>query len=427
MEKILTNNNENERVAPFVHTGFMNVVVMLEHRFNSTPDGKVWTQTMFPHSFWKRYLEVFDHVRVVARVREVPSVLSDWKRADGEGVSFAAVPYYVGLSQYLQRARQVRRAAQNAVDANDAVILRVPSTIASCVQPMLHKIGHPYAVEVVGDPYDVFAPGSIRHPLRPFMRWLFPRKLQRDCAGACAAAYVTEHALQRRYPPGLNAFSTHYSSVELPDAAFTTLPRIPQQDVSSFTLINVGTMDQLYKAQNVLIDAVAACVQEGLDLKLILLGNGKHKAELEAQAATLGLGKQVCFRGKLAAGEAVRAELDQADIFVLPSHQEGLPRAMIEAMARGLPCIGSSVGGIPELLPSEDMVPPGNVAALAQKIREIVADPKRMASMSARNLEKAQNYRDEFLRERRIKFYRYVREKTEAWLLSQSRKQAKLI
>jgi glycosyltransferase involved in cell wall biosynthesis len=394
----------------------MKVVITLEHRFDRTPDGAVWTIVTCPYSFWQRYLEVFDGVVVVARVRDVPSVPPDSKRADGEGVSFAAVPYFIGPWQYLQRSRQVHRAAENAVGVDDAVILRIPSTIASCVQPMLRKNGHPYGVEVVGDPYDVFAPGSIKHPLRPLMRWLFPRDLRRECAAACAGAYVTEHALQRRYPPALNAFSTHYSSVELPDAAFRSLPRIPHEDTKSFTLIAVGTMDQLYKAQNVLIDAVAVCVKSGLDLKLILVGDGERRPELEQQVIALDIEKQVFFRGKLAAGEAVRTELDESDIFVLPSYQEGLPRAMIEAMARALPCIGSTVGGIPELIPSEDMVLPGDAAALASKIREVVTNPKRMATMSARNLEKAQNYRDEVLQKRRIKFYRYVRDKTQTWI-----------
>jgi glycosyltransferase involved in cell wall biosynthesis len=89
---------------------------------------------------------------------------------------------------------------------------------------------------------------------------------------------------------------------------------------------------------------------------------------------------------------------------------------MVEAMARALPCIGSTVGGIPELLPPEDMIPPGDVGALANKIREVVTNPERMARMSARNLEKAKDYRDEVLCDRRNEFYRYVREMTEAWL-----------
>jgi len=92
-------------------------------------------------------------------------------------------------------------------------------------------------------------------------------------------------------------------------------------------------------------------------------------------------------------------------------------------MARGLPCIGSNVGGIPELIPTEDMVPAGDVAALAMKIREVVSDNQRMENMSIRNLEKAKNYRNEVLRDRRNTFYRYLKEKTQAWTLNQNHSQ----
>jgi len=394
----------------------MNVVVTLEQRFDRTPDGKVWTQVAFPHSFWMRYLEVFDRVRVVARILEVPSALPDWKRADGEGVSFAGVPDYLGPWQYLQKAPQVERAARNAVAPNDAVILRVSSQIATCIQPMLKEENHPYAVEVVADPYDVFAPGAVKHPLRPFFRWWFPRGLRYQCARACAAAYVTESALQCRYPTASGVFSTHYSSVELPNSAFAVAPRYDDRHKQPFTLISVGTLAQLYKAPDVLIDAVASCVQSGLNLKLVLIGDGKYRSELEARSQAHGIADRICFLGQLSAGDAVRAQLDRADLFILPSRQEGLPRAMIEAMARSLPCIGSTVGGIPELLPAEDMVSPGDATALANKIREVVTNPERMARMSARNLEKAKDYRDEVLRERRNQFYSYVREMTEIWL-----------
>jgi glycosyltransferase involved in cell wall biosynthesis len=148
---------------------------------------------------------------------------------------------------------------------------------------------------------------------------------------------------------------------------------------------------------------------------VLFAGDGKHRPELQARAAALGLGNDVVFHGRLPAGERVRALLDQADAFVLPSRAEGLPRAMIEAMARALPCIGSTVGGIPELLPPEDLVPPGDAAALARKIREVLTDPERLAQMSARNVQKAKEYSEDVLRARRLAFYRQVREKTEAW------------
>jgi glycosyltransferase involved in cell wall biosynthesis len=94
---------------------------------------------------------------------------------------------------------------------------------------------------------------------------------------------------------------------------------------------------------------------------------------------------------------------------------------MLEAMARALPCIGSTVGGIPELLLPEDMVLPGNVNALARKIREVVTDPERMARMSARNLAKAGEYSDKALGPRRTSFYQHLRAETTRWLQARGR------
>jgi glycosyltransferase involved in cell wall biosynthesis len=392
----------------------MNVVVSTEHRFDRTPDGAVWTQTMFARPFWSRYLHIFDHVRVVARVREVARVPETWQRADGDGVSFAALPCYIGPLQYLRQRRRLTEAALAAVGPADAVIFRAPSAIAARIEPALRRAGRPYGVEVLGDPYDVFAPGAVRHPLRPFFRWWFPRQLRRLCTGAAATGYVTERALQRRYPPAPQSFTTSYSDVELAEGTFATAPRTPRSE-GTWTLVSVGSLAQMYKAPDVQIDAAARLVKEGLDLRLVLVGDGRHRSELEARAAALGMTERVVFRGQLTAGAAVRAELNAADVFLMPSRTEGMPRAMIEAMARGLPCIGSTMGGIPELLPPEDMASPGDVAALAAVIRAVVTDPERMARMSARNLSRAQAYREDELRARRTGFYRALREYTEAW------------
>jgi glycosyltransferase involved in cell wall biosynthesis len=386
----------------------MRVCVALEERFAGTPDGTVWTVGPMAYAFWQRYLDVFDEVRVLARVRPGEAAPAQAQRADGAGVRFVWLPYYVGPWQYLRQARQVQRVVRAAIVPGDAGILRVGSNVGNWAAARLHRLGLPYGVEVVQDPFDAYAPGACRHTLRPFFRAWLTHQLRQQCQRACAAAYVTQHALQQRYPPHPAAFTTHYSSIDLPRAAFVAAPRPPRPGMRPFTLVMVGMLHQLHKAPDVLIDAVALCVRDGLDLRLHLVGDGEYRAELEQRAARHGLEQRVCFRGQLPAGPAVHAVLDEADLFVLPSRHEGLPRALIEAMARGLPCLGSTVGGFAELLPPTDMVPPGDATALAHAIQAVAASPQRQAAMAARNLERARAYEAEQLRARRVAFYQQV-------------------
>ena len=391
----------------------MNIIVPCDHHFERTPDGRVWTNGTCAYPLWTRYLAVFDAVRVVARIRDVPELAPHRQPADGPGVAFHAVPDFVGPRQFLSRAPRVLAAIRAAFHGGEAVILRA-GLIGDFVERSVRRRHQPYGVEVVADPWDTFSPGAFRHPLRGYFRQRSAQKLRRQCAQACAVAYVTEHALQRRYPPAAGAFATFYSDVELSETAFAPAPRCYSAGTTR-RLVYVGTLAQLYKAPEVLIDAVATGRRDGLDIELVLIGSGRYQNELAARASAHGLNGSVQFRGQLATPAAVREELDRANLFVLPSRQEGLPRAMVEAMARALPCIGSTVGGIPELLPAEDMMPPGDVPALAAKIREVITDPARLARMSARNLAKAREYAPEVLAARREPFYRYVREQTEAW------------
>jgi glycosyltransferase involved in cell wall biosynthesis len=85
-------------------------------------------------------------------------------------------------------------------------------------------------------------------------------------------------------------------------------------------------------------------------------------------------------------------------------------------MACGLPCIGSTAGGIPELLPAEALVPSGDVQALYERIAEVANDPTRMKRMAAENLVRAYDFRSEVMQARRSEFYREVRRVTEGWL-----------
>lgn len=392
----------------------MRVTVTLEYRFSYLPDGSLWTATTFPYRFWRRYLEVFDEVQIVARARAVDAVPETWQQATGPGVSVLPVPYYVGPFEYLKRWRAVERRVSSSFSPGDAILLRMSSRIGTILRKVTDRIGYPYGVEVVADPYDVFAPGAIRHPLRPLFRYGGYYGLRKACRDAVAAAYVTEEALQRRYPGGDNTYMTGFSDVELPDDLFVTEPRVCAEVPRSFRLVMVGGLNQLYKAPHVLVDAMKE-VCASLDAHLTFIGGGQYIPFLRERAAAGNVGDRISFAGELPAGAAIIGALDDADLFVLPSFQEGLPRAMVEAMARGLPCVGSSVGGIPELLSGEDVVPAGDASALARKIIEVGSNATRLTAMSVRNLTRARDFTEEPIRRRRVAFYRELRDRTEQY------------
>ncbi|MGO4883541.1 MAG: glycosyltransferase [Bryobacteraceae bacterium] len=412
----------------------MRVLVSLEHRFRRTPDGAVWTQTAYRYDFWRRYLEVFDGVQVLARVLDVPGVSRDWHPSDGDGVTFDPVRHYIGPVRYAISYRGIRAAARNAITLGTAVVMRVPSFLAAHLTPALYATGQPFGVEVVGDPLDTFRPGCVRHPLRPFLRWWLPRQLREQCARASAVAYVTKFALQARYPcrafgVGIsdvqlpaeairvedNVLATHYSSVELSIAECLNREARSMPD-RALRLVTVASLEQRYKGVEYLLSAVDICRKAGLELSLTVIGDGKHRRELQRLAENLGVDGRVTFRGQVPSGDMVQHELDQSDIFVLASLTEGLPRAMVEAMARALPSIGTAVGGIPELLDPEDLVPPRDATALAAKIMEVARDRGRMARMSARNLLRARDYSDPVLREHRLAFYRHLHQVMSEWM-----------
>lgn len=390
------------------------VVVVLENRFERTPDGKVWSTVAFGHEFWTRYLEVFDEVLVAARVRDVAHLTADAIRSDGPRVTFLPIPYYVGVVDFLKKRRRVHEALKAALVHGRAIIVRAPSILAEPLLAHCQRLRYPYGLEVVGDPQDVFAAGSVRSPLRPLLRVVMPRRLRKQCARASTVAYVEGRVLPKRYPAPSALHQTVYSSIQLHDEAFVPEPRAISL-TATIKLISVGSLEQLYKGIDVLIEAIALCRSAGFALRLTVVGDGRQRKALEELARQRDLGELVTFVGKIASPDLVRDQLDSADIFVLPSRAEGLPKALIEAMARGLPCVATNVGGIPELLAEEDMVPPGDPAALAAVLTRLIRDPRLRATRAARNLQVSRRYHDSEIYPKRDAHYRALGVLTQQW------------
>lgn len=386
----------------------MRLLVTTEARYLRARDGTVFTSGLYDRRFFDRYLTVFDEVCVLARVTPSSLKTAPDPRSvvEDDLVRVHALPDYRGALGSVRRARDVSRLSHLAVQRVDAVMLRAPGFVSQVTHRALGDL--PYGVEVVGDPAEVFRRGASRHPARALIRRYYTSSLVRMTASADVVGYVSSMVLPDRYPaPGARATRV-YSSVSLgPDSFLARGDR--ERPVRS--LVTVASLEQPYKGVDVLLAALTLLPE---DVTLTVVGDGSLRRELGELALRLGLGDRVTFRGNLPGPEAVRDVLGAADAFVLASRTEGLPRAMLEAMAAGLPCVGTRVGGIPELLPTEVLCAPGDPGGLAARLAHLVADQRAAARLGARLQEHARSYAADVLQHRRNELLTVLRERTGA-------------
>ncbi|MBN1877739.1 MAG: glycosyltransferase family 4 protein [Anaerolineae bacterium] len=402
----------------------MELFVATEARFHVS-NGKITAESGTQNlEFWNRYLDVFDKVTVVARFND--NVFTNNETQIGPNVSLAPLPDYTGPSQYLRKARAITKRLECLCSGQNSFIARVPGNIGTLLTARLQRLNWPYGVEVVGDPYDVFSPKASRCPLGVLFRHVFSRDLRRICMRAVAASYVTEMALQLRYPAQEAAFKTHYSSVQLDNIAYVSAARVYHTVPLDVHLVAIGRFTHLYKGADTALESLLLLHRRGILAHLTWIGGGRYQSQMERMARELGIEGHVEFLGDVQPGNDVRKILDRADLFVMPSRQEGLPRAMIEAMARALPCIGSQIGGIPELLPPNCLFPPDNSIAMADRVIEMLSQPALMTKMSKRNLAKAAEYHENTLQHRRVQFLKYLRDVTKEFHSSRMKENKKL-
>jgi glycosyltransferase involved in cell wall biosynthesis len=156
-----------------------------------------------------------------------------------------------------------------------------------------------------------------------------------------------------------------------------------------------------------LLDALASPVMRELDWEAVIAGNGTVDAS-RARAAALRLSDRVDIPGWVD-GSTVSKLLASADVFTLPSHNEGLPVAVLEAMGAGLPVVTTPVGAIPELVLQGDtgiLVPAGSASQLAEALAELVRDSELRARLGQSGRARVeQDFRIETMAERFMSIY----------------------
>ena len=349
---------------------------------------------------WNRYLSIFPHITIVARVKDVD--YQPENQLDSDKISFICLPPYRGIWGNLKVSIfGLKRFITPYLKDGRCYILRSPGKVASVLSKILKKRDIPYSIEVVGDPWDVME--SIGGKLAFILKRMGRSSLLNIVNGSSNSLYVTRHTLQNKYPSPKDCSVFGVSDVIVSSTFFARKEK-QYPKTKPLKLLAVGSLAQLYKAPDIVVNALSILSQKGIDVKMTWLGDGRYRNQMESLAIEKGVNGIIEFKGNVDRS-VVEAYLDTSDLFIHVSRTEGLPRAVIEAMAKALPIIGTRVGGIPELLSDECLISPNDAKALADKIELFLADSKFYESMSRLNLQEALSYEDSRLNKQRNEFF----------------------
>ena len=393
----------------------MRLLVTAHTKMYKTPDGHFWASMIYGYEFFTRYLNVFDTVVVVAETENVKEKEKNWLKVDGPNLSICEIS---------RKDSKIKRALDyffnndflKTIDLCDTAILRVPHRLSFMISRFLVKKGVPFAVEVVVDPKTYFTRQPGWESKLNLITW--PNKLKKIVQQAIGVSYVTEHELQKLYPADTDkkhgGFESYYTSAAIQEKSYLGARSNDTFQNKTITILHVSAyLGNDGKGYAELFTAIAKLKENGESVKAVIVGGDELSIKTHKLYDSLKIDDVVCFKGRISSSDEMIEMYKNADLFVLPTYGEGLPRVIIEAMAAGLPVISTKVNGVVELLDDDSMVAVGDSDGLCRKIQEYINNPLLMSQKSQRNYLKAQEYSSNVVEKKRIAFYSKLRKHIE--------------
>ena len=351
-------------------------------------------------SILKRYYENFGKVLLCSRVQNT-----------------TPPDKYFCVDEYIEKSistslkdsllKKNNKMLKDAISECDLVVGRCPSIIAYNTLSLARKMGKPTFAEVVGDAWDSYWNHSLKGKLiAPYMFFAAKQNIKK----ADYALYVTSEFLQKRYPcknKTIGLSDVKIDSVEN-EILENRISKIESTNYKEVTLVTTAAVNVKYKGQQYVIKAIPKLNKLGIKAKYILIGGG-DQSHLKKIAKKYRVSEQVEFTGFLSPNEILEI-IDSADLYIQPSLQEGLPRAVVEAMSRACPCIGAHTGGIPELIAPQCVVKRKSVKDFVKTILSIY-DSEKLLELANQNFNKSKEFLNNNLDARRNEYYKTIKER----------------
>ncbi|EMX0192703.1 glycosyltransferase family 4 protein [Bacillus thuringiensis] len=351
-----------------------------------------------------RYYHIAEELTVAIRVKEVAdtNIINGLSKIELDNFHVAPCPNLSSAKGILFNRGKVKTILSREIKKADFLIVRLPSFIGNLSIDIARKMGKPYFVEVVGCPWDGFWNLGIKGKIiAPYMKIATKNRVRE----ASHVVYVTKEFLQKRYPTkGENINCSNVALKEFDDIVLEKrLRHISEKDNSKIIIGTTAAVNVRFKGQQYIMEALGHLKKQGIvNFEYQLAGSG-DQTYLKSMAERYNVLDQVKFLGAIP-HDRVFDWLDTIDIYAQPSRQEGLPRALIEAMSRGIPALGARTAGIPELLENKFIF--SNTTNNINEICEILMglDQETMLAQAKRNYIESKKYDKEIIEGRRKVF-----------------------
>ena len=393
------------------------IALIADNHFIFSNDGKVYVNGTYTQQYLKRFTSCFDEVVVVCRGRNCDETddLSKYRLSGGNNVSFLRIPDFRGVAGYIAKKAIITRIIRGFFEKCDAVFIRMPCILTTIAINEAKRASKPYMIDVGADPSTIYKKSTFSLT-RSIISCYLAKICKKACLSANGVSYVTESVLQKKYPCRAlllgetdNFFTESISNVDI-SLQFFFDKRLYERS-SALKLLHVSNNIPNHSGKGHIesIKVLEYLVDHGVDATLTFVGDGDGIRDLKNECLVRKLEDRVFFAGRIMNRDDYRNVFIDHDFFIFPSHSEGLPRVVIEAMSTGMVCVTSNADGLPELIQKDLVFDFCDTNAMASKINELSNDTDKLNDISKRNFKKALQYSDIELKKRYVSFYSKVK------------------